>query len=51
MAEHIRSVVVKIYVDTNKQTYERNLVWTENETREQFEQRVVKTIERLTAVS
>jgi len=51
MAESIRSVVVKIYVDTNKQTYERQLVWTEHETREQFEQRVVETIARITELS
>jgi hypothetical protein len=51
MAESIRSVVVKIYVDTNKQTYERQLVWTEHETREQFEQRVAEQIERLTEVA
>lgn len=50
MAESIRAVVVTIYVDTNKQTYERRLVWVENETREQFERRVTETIERLTEV-
>jgi len=48
VAESIRSVVVRIEVDTNKQIYERSLTWSEDETREQFEQRVVETIEHLT---
>ena len=50
MAERIRSVVVKIYVDTNKQVYERQLVLTESETMEQFQKRVTETIESLTEV-
>ncbi len=51
MAESIRSVVVTIVVDTNKQTYERRLVWSDDETREQFEKRVAEQIERLTEVA
>jgi hypothetical protein len=51
MAESIRSVVVKVEVDTNKQTYERRLVWSEDETLEQFEQRVTEAINHLTELS
>ena len=40
MAERIRSVTVTIVVDTNKQTRERSLTWDEDETAEQFEQRI-----------
>ncbi len=54
MAERIRSVVATITVDTNKQPYERRLVWgegDEDETREQFEQRIIETIAHLTELS
>jgi len=54
VAERIRSVVVTITVDTNKQTYERRLVWgedAEDETRAQFEQRIIETIAHLTELS
>jgi hypothetical protein len=51
MAESIRTVVVTIEVDTNKQTYTRRLTWSETESREQFEQRVVETFARLTEVT
>jgi hypothetical protein len=51
VAESVRSVVVTIEVDTNKNTYKRRRVWSEDETREQFEQRVVETIARLTETS
>ncbi len=51
MAESLRSVVVKIKVDTNKQTCEGHLVWDEDETLEQFKQRVIKTIDQLTELS
>ena len=51
MAERIRSVVVKVVVDTNKQTYERRLELSEGEALEKFEQRVVETIEELTELS
>ena len=51
MAESIRSVVVKIEVNTNKQTHERRLVWSEDETLEQFEQRVSEAINHLTEMS
>ena len=51
MAESIRTVVVTIQVDTNKQTYERQLVWGESETFEEFQRRVAETIEHLTELS
>ena len=50
VAESIRSVVMTIEVDTNKQTYKRQLAWSEAESREQFEQRIVDAIENLTEV-
>jgi hypothetical protein len=51
MAESIRSVVVKVEVDTNKQTYKHHLVQSESESMEQFKQRVSETIDRLTELS
>lgn len=51
MAESLRSVVVTVVVDTNKQTYERRLVWSGDETLEQFQRRVTEAIERLTELS
>jgi len=48
MAERIRTVTVTIEVDTNKQTRKRQIVIQEEETYEEFEQRVVETIQELT---
>lgn len=50
MAERLREVVVSIEVDTNKATYKRRLTWQGDETLEEFQQRVIETIDELTEV-
>lgn len=51
MAESTRAVVVTIEVDTNKDTYKKCLTWDGDETREEFEHRVVAAIGELTEMA
>jgi len=51
MAERIRSVVVTVEVDTNKDTYRKRLELHEDESLEAFQQRVREAIERRVRLS
>ncbi len=51
MAESIRSVEVTIVVDTNKSTYCKRHALLEDETIEEFSERVRETLRDLTEVS
>jgi hypothetical protein len=51
VAEIVRTVQVTLRVDTNKQTYERQIAWQLEETLEDFQQRLVETLKQLTEVS